>query len=135
MALREVTLDNGVKCRVTDNGEVYSLDHTSIRKNGRADNRKGKCLKPKIDRYGYKVVTLTNKENRKSIPVHRLVALAYLPNPDGKKEINHIDGNKLNNNVENLEWSTAKENQLHKWKTGLAYTKRDSHGRFLRKEG
>ena len=59
---------------------------------------------------GYLQVCLKNKKMKKTIKVHRLVALAFISNHDNKDQIDHIDGNKLNNNVENLRWSTAFEN-------------------------
>ena len=57
--------------------------------------------------------------NMKKANIHRLVAEAFIPNPDGKEEVNHIDGNKLNNVVDNLEWVTKSENALHAFRCGL----------------
>ncbi len=54
-----------------------------------------------------------------SFQVHRLIALAFIPNPDNLPEINHIDGNPLNNSLENLEWCTHQYNMQHAWDTGL----------------
>ena len=76
---------------ISDKGEVYSL-YTN------------KYLSSKITEYGYLVVNLTHNGINKSKRVHRLVAEAFIPNPDNLPEINHKDENKLNNNVDNLEW-------------------------------
>ena len=59
---------------------------------------------------GYERVNLKKDGIEKTMQVHRLVALAFLPNPQNKPEVNHIDENKENNNVDNLEWVTSKEN-------------------------
>ena len=55
----------------------------------------------------------------KTFLLHRLVAYTFLDNPENKEQVNHIDGNKLNNSLANLEWVTNKENQIHKYKSGL----------------
>lgn len=73
-----------------------------------------KILKPTISNWGYERVRITNNAGKRTTPrVHRLVAQVFIPNPENKPEVNHIDGNKLNNNVSNLEWVTASENKLH----------------------
>lgn len=68
-----------------------------------------------INNRGYKTVGINNATHM----VHRLVALAYLGKPEGKDYVNHKDGNKLNNDVSNLEWCTIKENNEHARRTGL----------------
>ena len=81
---------------ITEDGQVWSY-------------RAKKFMKPNQTR-GYLKVKLSNKEIRKDYYIHRLVAEAYIPNPQNKPQVNHKDENKLNNNVDNLEWMTAKEN-------------------------
>ena len=79
---------------------------------------KKRCLKPfKCRRY--MLVKLCHFEVQKTISVHRLVASAFIPNPQNKPEVNHIDGNPANNCVENLEWVTKEENMAHAARTGL----------------
>lgn len=74
---------------------------------------RGRFLKKKINKYGY--VIYHTKTGVKQFPTaHYLVATAFLSNPNGYTQINHIDGNKENNNVENLEWCTASENAWHR---------------------
>jgi hypothetical protein len=72
-------------------------------------------LKGTVENTGYKRYFLRNDEGkRKKILGHRLIALAFIPNPNNKKEVDHIDRNKLNNCVSNLRWSTHTENQVNK---------------------
>lgn len=127
-------LFGGLKVKVSDDGKIYTINHNYIRKNGRLDNRKGKQLKPRIDKYGYETVVLTKDGTRKNYTIHKLVALTYIPNPENKPTINHIDGNKRNNKVSNLEWATYKEQKIHAWSNNLAWNKRNNNGTFARKE-
>jgi hypothetical protein len=71
------------------------------------------------DAKGYQRVNLFKNKTRHDNKIHRLVAIAFLPNPYNKPEVNHKDGNKQNNHLSNLEWSTTKENVEHSFKIGL----------------
>ena len=77
-------------------------------------------VKPVLDKgTGYFLVTLVHEGVRKNQFIHRLLATAYIPNPLNKAQVNHIDGNKQNNVLNNLEWVTPKENAQHAVRTGL----------------
>lgn len=89
-----------------ENGFKYTVDKKilSANNNGR----------------GYLQISLKNEDNiRKTIKIHRLVAIAFIPNTLNKPEVNHINGNKLDNRMENLEWVTTHENCKHREKNGL----------------
>lgn len=76
-------------------------------------------LTPKTDRLGYLWLSLRINGKNKRCLVHRLVAETFMPNPDNKPEVNHINGDKADNRVENLEWCTHAENMRHAVNTGL----------------
>ena len=89
-----------------------------ISDNGEVSNR-SIILKTFITNSGYKALKLVLNGKPKHVLVHRLVANAFLENTGNKREVNHIDGNKLNNNVCNLEWVTSSENKRHAIASGL----------------
>lgn len=105
--------------QVSNHGNVRSLDRVIKEKTGKTQTLKGRILKPRINRGGYYYVGLRKNGSKATFAIHQLVAQAFIPNPKNKRTVNHIDGNKLNNNVTNLEWATYSENLEHAYKTGL----------------
>jgi hypothetical protein len=108
---------------VSNLGRVRSKDRNVSQWRGGIRPVKGKVLKNFLNRgqsfhYVYQV-DLSVGGRRKKFQVHRLVAIAFIPNPEDKPQVNHIDGNPLNNDVANLEWATSKENMNHARDTGL----------------
>ena len=105
---------NGSKTNyiITDCGFVYSLNYKNTGKKHK--------IKSRIDKDGYIIVTIYLNGKRYDRKVHRLVAEAFIKNPENKKEVNHINGVKTDNHKSNLEWATNLENVRHSWKMGLA---------------
>jgi hypothetical protein len=104
------------------NGEYYISDHGRVKS---MKFGKERILKPCPNTQGYLMVFVAGKwEKQRCNTIHRLVAKTFIPNPENKKEINHKDGNKLNNHISNLEWMTHKENIQHAWDSGLFESKR-----------
>ena len=86
---------------------------------------KGKIMSLSVEKDGYLVVALSKKGARKMHKVHRLVAAAFIGGEHRGLQINHIDGDKSNNSVDNLEWCSCKQNILHKF-NALGYTQKDT---------
>ena len=84
-------------------------------------NKQGRLVNQYYDKRGYKVVTISKQSKLKLCKVHRLVAQAFIPNPEGKPQVNHIDENKGNNCVDNLEWCDNKYNARYGTKAKRAY--------------
>lgn len=104
---------------VSNFGEVRSYDRMVSNGNG-FYLKKGRLMKNSPTSTGYYKIRLTNKQGvGKEYKVHRLVAFAFIPNPENKPFINHIDGNPINNHVSNLEWCTQSENMYHAYETRL----------------
>lgn len=92
---------------ITDTGEVFSCNYHRC--------GKAKIIKQHL-RGKYLCVRLYKNKLSYNKLVHRLVAETFIPNPENKEQVNHIDGNKLNNNLSNLEWSTRSENMKHAYR-------------------
>lgn len=109
--------------RISDDGAVFRAD--------------GVEMAGSVNSYGYRVVSLTKDMIKKDCKVHRLVALTFLPNPNDYECVNHIDGNKLNNSVSNLEWCSKGHNNRHARTTlGIDYSPKpvvqmDSNGEVI----
>ena len=98
--------------------QVSNLGH--IKSIGRKSNHKNTIImKPFISGNRYFSVYLHKNNNSKRTFVHRIVALAFIPNPENKPYVNHINGNRFDNCVSNLEWCTSQENNSHAVRTGL----------------
>lgn len=81
---------------------------------------KGRVLKIKMRKAGYYPAAMFSVDNViTTVMIHRVVAQAFHPNPENKRTVNHIDGNKKNNRADNLQWATTSENNLHAHDTGL----------------
>lgn len=95
--------------QVSNMGRVKSLDRQIHRKNGKDVFVSGTIMALQTN-HGYSTVRLRLGNTRKNVKVHRLVATSFIPNPNNLPEVNHIDENKQNNHVENLEWCTHEYN-------------------------
>lgn len=111
--------------QVSDLGVVKSLARTIIYTDGRSRKVEERILKQNNDKDGYKVVCLAKNKSKAMNRVHRLVAKAFIPNEDNKPQVNHLNENKHDNRVYNLEWCTSKENINY----GTGIEKRADKGR------
>ena len=100
--------------QISSLGRVKSLSRIS---NNRTLSEK--LLTPSLSNSGYACICLSNNKYKKYSFIHRIIAQSFIPNPMGKKQVNHIDGVKANNSIDNLEWATNSENQKHAYKNNL----------------
>lgn len=117
---------------VAADGEVYSVERTVLGKDGAVYPFKAKHKSKQVNvQTGYLQVNLWKDGIGKQEANHRLAAIAFIPNPENKPEVNHIDGDKLNPATYNLEWATSAENSQHAVDTGLrVYTSRMTKAEF-----
>lgn len=104
--------------QVSSMGSVRSIDRICTGPSGRQRRRKGALMKQTLSK-GYMVVSLFSSSGKVVRRVHRLVAESFLGAPEDGAVTNHKDGNKLNNQIQNLEWTTVQGNTVHSYETGL----------------
>jgi hypothetical protein len=105
---------------VSNLGNVKSLNRQVLGKlTSSTRSVKERILKPKTSKYGYLEVSLHKEGKLSTKRVNRLVAIAFITNVNNYPQVNHIDGDKLNNKIDNLEWVSNSMNQIHAHKTGL----------------
>lgn len=95
-----------------------------ISKSGEVISKRGTAMAQTTDKFGYRTVTLCEDGKPRHHFVHRLVAETFIDNPESKRTVNHINGIRHDNRVENLEWATQGENNLHAYRHGAAAAKR-----------
>lgn len=124
--------------QISNFGNIKRLSYSIIRSNGNKQSWKEKILNPTKDASGYYGIRSCTKTTGKSetLRIHRLVAEAFIPNPNNLPCVNHKDGNKLNNKVDNLEYCTYSHNIKHAFNNGLRHdTKKinqyDLNGNFI----
>ena len=131
------------KYQISNIGRIKRLSNFIVRNNGRKQSWKEKILNPTKDSSGYYTIRSCKKNNIKegksiTLRIHRLVAEAFIPNPNNYNYINHIDCNKENNVWTNLEWCTNEYNVKQAWATGLCDNQKkkinqyDLQGNFIR---
>lgn len=98
---------------VSNTGKVRSVTRIITFVDGRKEIYQGSMKSLNLDKYGYYYVILSKDNQQKTFKVHRLVALAFIPNPKNLPVVNHKDENSLNNNVDNLEWCTIEYNNTY----------------------
>lgn len=100
--------------------QIDNFPNYTISQTGEIVNIKTNHVKSQwIGKNGYKHVDLQRNGYKRKFAVHRLLALHFIPNPHNKRTVNHIDGNKLNNDLSNLEWTTDSENMQHAYDNNL----------------
>lgn len=117
--------------QVSSIGRVRSV--TRVIKHG--DHKRtsyGTILIQYVTVWGYMGIGFYKDRKRKCHPIHRLVAIAFIPNPENKKQVNHKNGIKTDNRIENLEWATPHENISHAFSNGLSFVKRGSGNHFAK---
>ncbi len=123
--------ENDIRIFKEIDGEIWSnilgYENYWVNQKGEVMGRTGKILKPAISKKGYLRLPFYTSDRVQTFSIHRLVALAFIPNPNNLPQVNHIDCNKQNNHVSNLEWCTDEENRIHKLANNLNITQQGTN--------
>lgn len=117
--------------QVSNLGRIKSLEKEVHNRWGTGSVRKERIMNPVVGTNGYYKVSLHREAVIKWFSVHRLMAMAFINNPDNKTHINHKDCNRTNNSLDNLEWCTHAENIKHAWDNGMCERSRIAVSNFL----
>lgn len=101
--------------KISNLGRLKRCAYVKKHESGKRIKMTDKIVTTNYDRKGYIKVTLCEKDKRFTTSIHRLIARAFIPNPENKPHVNHINGKRDDNRIENLEWATAKENIVHSY--------------------
>jgi NUMOD4 motif/HNH endonuclease len=112
-------------------GRIKRLERLVISKTGQRTLLTELIKIPTINSSSYLTIKLSVQDVRKSYLVHRLILITFVSNPENKKTVNHIDGNKVNNHISNLEWATDSEQRKHAHKIGLMTNKGSKNPRSI----
>lgn len=112
------------KYQISNFGRIKSLNYNNTHKE--------KIMKLSLDKYGYTKLSIAKNNKDYSKTIHRLVAQAFIPNPENKSQINHKNGVKTDNRVENLEWCTVSENHKHAFKNKLRENRKGEDCNFTK---
>lgn len=120
--------------QVSNKGRIRGLDRIIVQRDGKKQNIRGKIIAIGIKNNGYYMGQICSNGKMVNFTVHRLMALAFIPKVDGKDFVNHIDGNRANNDINNLEWVSRSENCRHGFERAIKENRKYNNQQRFTKE-
>lgn len=116
---------------ISDQGNLRSIDRIIKTKNGKICRIKGRLITVRLNNFGYLDTRLYKNGKKKSAFLHRLIAEVFIPNPSNLAQVNHLNGIKTDNRIENLEWASPANNMKHAHDTGLSKPPNKNHRKVI----